>query len=93
MTSNQPNIKFPDDTKVVGLITKENNTANREEVQKPGDWSASNNLALNISKTKESYNRATHAPLQINDEQVDQVESFKLLGVSTPPVPAGDILC
>uniref|UniRef100_A0A3B3DDJ9 Reverse transcriptase domain-containing protein n=1 Tax=Oryzias melastigma TaxID=30732 RepID=A0A3B3DDJ9_ORYME len=79
-------IKFADDTTVVGLITGGNETAYREEVRKLGEWSASNNLALNASKTKEIIldfrrNRGTHTLLELNGEQVEQVESFKFLGV------------
>ena len=46
-------VKFADDTTVVGLITGGNEAAYRDEVLKLGEWCVSNNLALNITKTKE----------------------------------------
>ena len=46
-------IKFADNTTVVGLITKNDETAYREEVRALGVWCQGNNLSLNINKTKE----------------------------------------
>ncbi|KAI4900272.1 hypothetical protein NFI96_023152 [Prochilodus magdalenae] len=46
-------VKFADDTPAVGLITKNNETAYREEVQPLTDWCRTNNLSLNVDKTKE----------------------------------------
>ena len=51
---------------------------------KLGERCVSNNLALNITKTKElilDWNRAAPAPLYINGEGVERVQSFKFLGV------------
>jgi hypothetical protein len=74
-------IKFADDTTVVGLITDNNETAYREEVRDQG-----NNLSLNMIKTKEMIvdyrkKRTEHAPILIDRAAVEQVESFKFLGV------------
>ena len=49
-------------------------------------WSQDNNLSLNVGKTKEMIGdyrkrRAKHAPILINRTVVEQVESFKFLGV------------
>ena len=79
-------VKFADDTTVVGLITGGNEAAYRDEVLKLGEWCVSNNLALIITKTKELIldfrrNRAAPAPLYINGEGVERVQSFKFLGV------------
>ena len=79
-------VKFADDTTVVGMIRRGNEAAYRDEVLRLGEWCATNNLALNISKTKELVldfrrNRAVPAPLYINGECVEQVETFKFLGV------------
>ena len=80
-------VKFADDTTVVGLITGGNEADYRDEVLKLGEWCVSNNLALNITKTKElildfRWNRGgAHAPLYINGEGVERVQSFKFLGV------------
>ena len=46
-------VKFADDMTVVGLITKGNESANREEVQRLTEWCTENNLKLNTkNKTK-----------------------------------------
>ena len=70
-------IKFADDTKVVGLITDNDDTACREDV-------SDNNLSLNVSKTKELIvdyrkQRAEHVPIHIKRDVVEWVDSF--LGV------------
>ncbi|KAI5627505.1 gastrula zinc finger protein XlCGF28.1-like [Silurus asotus] len=46
-------IKFADDTTVVGLISKNDKSAYREEVQRLTAWCGANNLSLNVDKTKE----------------------------------------
>ena len=46
-------IKFADNTTVVGLITGDDESAYREEVRDLTVWCRSNNLSLNVSKTKE----------------------------------------
>ncbi|KAF7648177.1 hypothetical protein LDENG_00160640 [Lucifuga dentata] len=46
-------IKFVDDTTVVGRITHGNKTTYREEVLHLVSWCSSNNLHINIKKTKE----------------------------------------
>jgi hypothetical protein len=45
-------IKFADYTMVVGLITDNNETPNREEIRNLAVWCQDNNLSLNVSKTK-----------------------------------------
>ena len=45
-------IKFSDDTTVVGLITNDDETANREEVRALGVWCLENNLSLNVNKKR-----------------------------------------
>ncbi|KAK3555926.1 hypothetical protein QTP86_029760 [Hemibagrus guttatus] len=44
---------FADDTTVVGLISKNDESAYREEVQRLTAWCKANNLSLNVEKTKE----------------------------------------
>ena len=46
-------IKFADAPTVVGLITDNDETAYREKVRELAVWCQDNNLALNVSKTKE----------------------------------------
>ena len=79
-------IKFANDTTVVGLITNNDETSYREEVRDLGVWFQDNNLSLNVSKTKELIvdyrkRRAEHSPIDIDGAVVEQVESFKFLGV------------
>ena len=77
-------IKFADDTTVVGLINDE--TAYREEVRDLAGWCQNNNLSLTVTKTKEMIvvyrkRNTEHAPMLIGGAVVEQVESFKFLGV------------
>ena len=79
-------IKFADDTTLVGLITDNDETAYREEVRDLAVWCQDNNLSLNVIKTKEMIvdyrkRRTEHAPILIDRAVVEQVESFKFLGV------------
>jgi hypothetical protein len=50
---NHEYIKFLDDTTIVGQITKNDETAYREEARAMAEWCPEKNLSLNISKTKE----------------------------------------
>ena len=57
-------------------------SAYREEVRDLAQWCQDNNLSLNVSKTKElivGYRRAH--PIHIDRAVVEQVESFKFLGI------------
>ena len=78
-------IKFADDTTVIGLISEDDESAYRDEVQKLTVWCSDNNLSLNTTKTKElilDYRRqsADPAPLHINGDCVKKVHIFKFLG-------------
>ena len=80
-------IKFSDDTTVEGLIKNNDETCYREEVGKLVVWCQDNNLELNVSKTKEIVvdfrtNPPVLTPLTINNEDVEQVDSFKFLGTT-----------
>ena len=71
---------------MVGLITDNNETAYREEVKDLAGWCQDNNLSLNVIKTKEMIvdyrkKRTEHEPILIDGAAVEQVESFKFLGV------------
>ena len=79
-------IKFADDTTVVGLITDNDETAYREEVRNLAVCCQDNTLSLNVIKTKQMIvdyrkRRTEHAPILIDRAAVEQVESFKFLGV------------
>ena len=74
-------IKFADDMTVVGLITKNNDTAYREEVRSLAEWCQENNISLNVNKTKElivDYRRQKreHAPILIDGAAVVRIKSF-----------------
>lgn len=78
-------IKFADDTTVVGLISNDDETAYRGEVQRLVGWCEANNLVLNTSKTKELIvdfrrRKSDLQPICINGEDVERVTSFKFLG-------------
>ncbi|KAK3540979.1 hypothetical protein QTP86_007948 [Hemibagrus guttatus] len=78
--------KFADDTTVVGLISKNNESAYREEVQRLTAWCKDNNLSLNVNKTKEmvvDFRRAQsdHSPLNIDGSNIEIIKSTKFLGV------------
>uniref|UniRef100_A0A9J8B5F0 Reverse transcriptase domain-containing protein n=1 Tax=Cyprinus carpio carpio TaxID=630221 RepID=A0A9J8B5F0_CYPCA len=81
-------IKFADDTTLIGLISDNNETAYREEVQHLATWCADNNLLLNTSKTKElivnfrKKKGSTPDPIHINGMVVERVSSFKFLGTT-----------
>ena len=79
-------IKFADDTTVIGLISDNDETAYREEVDRLAEWCDTNNLLLNTEKTKElivDYRRNAdpHPPIHIKGTAVERVSSFKFLGV------------
>ncbi|KAK3571337.1 hypothetical protein QTP86_007560 [Hemibagrus guttatus] len=86
MHSSNHIIKFANDTTVVGLISKNDGSAYREEVQRLTAWCKANSLSLNVDKTKEmvvDFRRAQsdHSPLFINESSVEIVKSTKFLGV------------
>uniref|UniRef100_A0A3Q3GZR9 Alkylated DNA repair protein AlkB homologue 8 N-terminal domain-containing protein n=1 Tax=Labrus bergylta TaxID=56723 RepID=A0A3Q3GZR9_9LABR len=79
-------VKFADDTTVVGLIRDNNDMDYREEVKHLVDWCRTNNLTLNVDKTKEIIvdfrrRQPSHTPLLINGTAVERVSSTKFLGV------------
>ncbi|KAI5618995.1 gastrula zinc finger protein XlCGF28.1-like [Silurus asotus] len=79
-------IKFADDTTVVGLISKNDESAYREEVQRITAWCRANNLSLNVDKTKKmvvDFRRAQsdQSPLINDGSSVEIVKSTKFLGV------------
>ncbi|KAK3558689.1 hypothetical protein QTP86_024498, partial [Hemibagrus guttatus] len=79
-------VKFPDDTTVVGLISKNDESAYREEVQCLTAWCKANSLSLNVDKTKEMVvdfrrSQSDHSPLFIDESPVEIVKRTKFLGV------------
>ena len=79
-------IKSADNTVVVGLITKDDETVYREKVRDLAVWCQDNNLSLNVSKTKELIVdfrkwRAEHASIHIDGAVVERIVSFNFLDV------------
>ena len=76
-----------DDTTVVGLISRGNETKYRKEVEQLGKQCEANNLILNQKKTQEiivdfrKKKKGTVSPLLIDGGCVERVTSFKFLGV------------
>ena len=52
-------VKYADDTTVSGFINNSDETNYRNQINLIVDWCASNNLLLNVSKTKEIINTQT----------------------------------
>ncbi|KAI4902834.1 hypothetical protein NFI96_000430, partial [Prochilodus magdalenae] len=66
--------------------SKNDESAYREEVQRLTDWCRTNNLSLNVDKTKEMVvdfrrTRRDHSPLHIDGSTVEIVKSTKFLRV------------
>ena len=88
--SNVPLLKFADDTTLQGLISNDDESAYRSEIDQFVCWCSDNFLELNVSKTKEMIfdfrrtkpddNDAQN--IFINGEKVDRVENYKYLGVT-----------
>ncbi|KAK3560673.1 hypothetical protein QTP86_014520, partial [Hemibagrus guttatus] len=79
-------IKFANDTTVAGLISKNDESAYREQVQCLTAWCKANSLSLNFDKTKEmvvDFRRAQsdHSLLFIDGSPVEIVKSTKFLGL------------
>ena len=68
-------IKFADDTTVVGLINDNDETSYREEVRDLAGW-CQKEMIVDYRKRRTEY-----VPILINRAEVEQVESFKFLGV------------
>ncbi|XP_048859017.1 uncharacterized protein LOC125726684 [Brienomyrus brachyistius] len=73
-------------TTVVGLISNNDKSAYRDEVQQLSTWCNENNLSLNVDKTKEMVvdfrrTRPSHTPLSIHGSTVEMVKNTKFLGV------------
>ncbi|KAK3546804.1 hypothetical protein QTP86_002920 [Hemibagrus guttatus] len=86
MHSSNHIVKFADDTTVVSLISKNDESAYREEVQRLTAWCKANSLSLNVDKTKEMVvglrrAQSDHSPLFIDGSPVEIVKSPKFLGV------------
>jgi hypothetical protein len=71
---------------VVGLITDNNETAYRDIIRDLAILCHDNKLSLNVIKTEKMIvdyrkRRTEHIPILVDGAVVEQVESFKILGV------------
>ena len=81
-------IKFADDTTIQGLIRPDNDEETyRNSIETFVNWCQDHNLLLNVKKTKELIidfrkSKDPLTPLVIKNEVVEQVHSYKYLGVT-----------
>ncbi len=80
-------IKFADDMTVVGLISRGDEPAYRDEFQRLTEWCMANNMAQNASKTKEliidfQKHNTSLTPLHVSGVYVERVLAFRFLGMS-----------
>ena len=82
--------KYSDDSTIGALISDDDEEEYREVIKRFVKWAGESNLRLNTSKTKElvvdfrrprNPPRPPPAPVVINEEQVEMVDSYKFLGV------------
>ena len=78
--------KFADDTTVTGLISNNDETNYRHEIDDISTWCRDNSQHLNVSKTQEMIvdfrrNKVPLDPVIINDTIVEQVSIAKFLGI------------
>ena len=79
-------IKFSDDTVILSLL-EESSTIDlyRQELEGVVRWCEEQNLILNVKKTKEIVfdprSIGDHSPILIHEEKVEQVTSYKYLGI------------
>ena len=72
---------------VIGLISNNDESAYREEVQDLIVWCTNNNLVLNTKNTKElivDYRKSSYGtppPILIKGTKIERVTSFKFLDV------------
>ncbi|KAK7884028.1 hypothetical protein WMY93_027151 [Mugilogobius chulae] len=79
-------IKYADDTTILGLIRGGDESGYRSTVKNIVNYGDENNLILNIDKTKEVVidfrrNLPAPKPLTIKGTEVEQVDSYKFLGL------------
>ena len=77
-------LRFADRTTVLGLISNNDESAYRREVEDLLLGCQNNNLTLNVIKTKEVIvdlrkGRSQHTPLHIGETEVERVDNFKFL--------------
>ena len=79
---------------MIDLISNNDETDYRHEIDRIVHWCETNNLFLNVNKTKEMIidfrkNKRPILPLFINNTEVEQNNTFKFLG----PYISNDLNC
>ena len=79
-------IKFSDDTAILSLLTKDSDIdIYKQEIEEVVKWCNRHNLTLNVNKTKEMIfdprSIGDHSTLQIEGVLVEQVTTYKYLGI------------
>ena len=82
-------IKYADDTAILGMVDSSSESLENyfHQVSMFVDWCNSNSLDLNVKKTKEQifdFRRKAlpHEEIKINNQKVEQVNTFKYLGLT-----------
>ena len=82
-------VKFADDSAILGLISDNSESEHTyfEEIDQFATWCSNHHLELNVTKTKELIidfrgNTDPIPPVKIGNDAVEQVESFKYLGLT-----------
>jgi hypothetical protein len=78
-------IKFADDSALLGLIENDDNSEYLSEVENLTSWCSTNNLDLNVGKTKEMLcdfrkRKVTPPLIEIGGREVERVTEYKYLG-------------
>lgn len=87
LTTSIPIYKYIDDCTVFEVLTPSRATSTiQKEVDYINQWSTTNNMRLNIKKTKElticfAKSQPLFDPLAINNHPLESIQSFKLLGI------------
>ena len=82
-----PITKFADDTGLTGLITDDDDTHYRRQIDSFVDWCDDNYLQLNVGKTKEMIidfrkKKSECSSIVIKGEKVERVKTYKYLGIT-----------
>jgi len=79
-------LKFVDDVTATEVLSREETSSMQSVVNNVIDWSKQNYMNINTDKTKEmligAANKNPPSLLVINDQPIERVTSFKLLGVT-----------
>ena len=78
--------KYADDTVIIGLVSNNNETDYRKQIELSTKWCTEYNMLLNVNKTKELVfdfrrNRLDITPVVIDNSPVDICQQVKYLGV------------